>query len=52
MDIYIEKGGIIKTKWNEEFIKYGSIFNMWGIFHKEMSEAKQIEGRVAQEVLR
>ncbi len=52
MDIYTENGGIIKTKWNEEFIKNGIIFNKRGLFNKGVSEAEQMEGRVAQEVLR
>jgi len=52
MGIYTENGGIIKTKRNEAFIKNGVIFNKGGLFNKGVSEAKQIEERVALEVLR
>ncbi len=52
MNIYTDNGGIIKTKRNKEFTKNGSIFNKRGLFNKGVSEAKQIKGRVAQEVLR
>ncbi len=53
-NIYLYRnGGIIKTKWNEEFIKMEH-FKMKGFFNKGVSEAIDQWGKegAAQEVLR
>ncbi len=39
MDIYTENGGVIKTKWNGEFIKNVGIFSKGELFNRRVSEA-------------
>ncbi len=39
IDIYTENGGVIKNKWNEEFIKNGGICKKRGLFNKGLSDA-------------
>jgi hypothetical protein len=43
---------LLKLNKIEEFIKNGGIFNNGGLFNESVSEAKQVEGKAAQEVLR
>ncbi len=52
MDIYTEKGGIIKTKWNGVFIKNRAFLIGEGFLIKRVSEAywRMEEGGITQEV--
>jgi hypothetical protein len=43
---------LLKLNEIEEFIKNGGIFNNGGLFNERVREAKQVEGKAAQEGLR